>query len=151
MALHVKSFNSEHRDFDAQVDAWLNAFTQPIDVIVRQAGALTLVIARDAESPMVAAALLASTLLASMHAPSASPEGTRLPDDVNVIVDSRGGVWTLGMGNVVLLNNRATGPAVASKLLWLHANIYAFGTDSNWWIWRAETSGWEMLGPIQPV
>ena len=77
----------------------------------------------------------------------ASPDGTTAPP-ASQIVDGAGGVWTIGSGNVILLNGGQAANGYGTQILWKTATIYVFGTDSNWWRWTGST--WSFYGPTSP-
>src|SRR4029434_1808593 len=77
----------------------------------------------------------------------ASLGGTTVPPATQ-IVDNEGVVWTIGAGQVILRNGVQAAGGYGSQILWKNANVYVFGTDSNWWQWTGD--GWLNVGPTTP-
>ena len=79
---------------------------------------------------------------------AASPDGTTVPTTATQIVDGGGDVWTIGSGAVILRNGVQAAYGYGSQILWKNANVYVFGTDSNWWQWIG--NGWLNVGAMTP-
>ena len=148
MAVHVRTFYKEEADFDQQVEDWLNSLPQPLDVDMQfSAQSHITVIAREAESPRAAAALLAAQVLIAAAPSDPSPDGT-LADDVQ---DNNGGHWTIGSGNATLRNRIQAAGGIGSEYLFINGKLYAHGLDLNWYWWHDDSLSFTNVGATQPT
>jgi hypothetical protein len=79
----------------------------------------------------------------------ASADGATVPPAAS-IVDAQGASWTIGSGGRILRNSTQAGNGVGSAILWWSSNIYALGTDANWWRWHGDVNRWTNVGRTKP-
>jgi len=77
-----------------------------------------------------------------------SVDGAMVPTTASQIVDSSGGLWTIGGDSSIRRNGVQVGGAWGSRIYWKSSTIYAYGFDNNWWQWTG--SSWTNVGPTTP-
>jgi hypothetical protein len=80
----------------------------------------------------------------------ASPNGTRVPDDGDEIIDNANNVWAIdSQTGQILRNNQWFNGGSATTLLWLDDEIYAKSAAGRWYKW-VEGTGWVDQGVGDP-
>jgi hypothetical protein len=77
-----------------------------------------------------------------------SPSETVVPSAA-AIIDTPLTTWTLGADLKILRDGVHTAGGYATVLYWSRGQLYAFGTDSNWYGWTG--SSWANLGATKPA
>jgi hypothetical protein len=79
--------------------------------------------------------------------PALTSDGTMVPPAAQ-IVDSQGGIWTLGPNQAILRNGTLAAGGYGTKILSSGGSLYVFGLNGTWWKWLG--SGWSSVGATQP-